>query len=272
MPDSSYDALVADLRMLGRTLPAPAGDGDPTLDRLTTAVLSRLADAPVPAIVPTGGVKGSGGRYGGWLRRVLAVAARRRRRLLIVVAVVLLGFLGVPGVRAAVLDWFGFDGVVVHIRPMPDPTVTPIPPAARGNTSLDRARSLVRFQPFVLPALGPPQAVEVSADRRVLSLSWTDPKGATIRLDQFDGRLDYTFAKTASGVEWTTIAGTKALWFEKPHNVVVLDAAGNPRSETARLAGHTLIWEKPGTVLRLEGGDFTRERAVELAESAESLP
>jgi hypothetical protein len=171
-----------------------------------------------------------------------------------------------------VLDWFGFDGVIVRIHPVPAPTVTPTPPAARGTMSLERARGLVRFQPVVLPALGPPQGVEVSADRRVLSLSWTDPKGATIRLDQFDGRLDYVFAKTAPGVEWTTVAGSAALWFEKPHEVVVLDAAGNPRTETTRLAGHTLIWEKPGTVLRLEGSNVSRERAIELAEAAESLP
>jgi hypothetical protein len=204
---------------------------------------------------------------------VLDATARRRRRVLIAVAVVLVAFLGVPGVRAAVLDWFTFDGVSVRIHPVPGPSMTsvPPPPTARGTASLDRARGLVRFQPVVLTAFGPPQGVEVSADRRLLSLSWTDPVDGTIRLDQFDGRLDYLFAKTAPGVEFTTVHGESALWFEKPHEVVVLDAAGKPRTETARLAGHTLIWEEGGTVLRLEGG-FTRERAIEIAESAEPLP
>ena len=111
----------------------------------------------------------------------------------------------------------------------------------------------------------------MSPDRRLLSLTWNDANGTTVRLDEFDGTLDYVFAKSSLDVEWTTVAGATALWFERPHEVVILDAAGNRRTETARLAGHTLIWERKGTVLRLEG-DFTRERAVQITESAELLP
>jgi hypothetical protein len=171
-----------------------------------------------------------------------------------------------------VVDWFAFDGVKVQIQPMPAHTVTtaPPPPAALGTTTLEQARSLVRFRPVRLTALGPPKAVEVSADHRLLSLTWAGPDGKTIRVDEFDGTLDYLFAKTARGAEWTEVGGTSALWFETPHEVVILDAAGQPRTETARLAGHTLIWEQHGAVLRLEG-DITRQRALEIAASAEPL-
>jgi hypothetical protein len=192
---------------------------------------------------------------------------------MIATAVVLLGCLGVPGVRAAVIDWFTFDGVNVRIQPTPSPSVTqaPPPPTAQGTVSLDRARTLVHFQPVMLTALGTPQGVEVSADRRLLSLTWNGQNGATTRLDQFDGQLDYLFLKTSRDVEWTSVAGTTAMWFDKPHEVVLLDKAGHRRTETARLAGHTLIWEYAGTVLRLEG-DFTLKRAVEIAGSAQPLP
>jgi hypothetical protein len=125
----------------------------------------------------------------------------------------------------------------------------------------------VRFEPLLPAALGPPQGVEVSSDRRVLSMSWTDPDAGVIRLDQFDGRLDYTFAKTASGVQFTEVAGSFALWFERPHEVVVLAADGTPRTETARLAGHTLIWEQGEVTLRLEG-DIGLQRATAIAGSA----
>jgi hypothetical protein len=192
---------------------------------------------------------------------------------MIAIAVVLLGCLGVPGVRAAVLDWFSFDGVNVRIQPMPNPSVTqaPPPPAAHGTLPLERARTLVHFQPVMLTALGTPTGVEVSADRRLLSLTWNAQDGATTRLDQFDGKLDYVFFKTSPDVEWTSVGGINAMWFDKPHEVVLLDAAGNRRTETARLAGHTLIWEYAGTVLRLEG-DFSLDRAVEIAGSAQPLP
>jgi len=266
-PDSRYDVLIADLRTLGRSAPTLDRDParpDPATTELTTAVMARLADAPPPR---------PAGRWQRLGQQAIASARRRRRQLMIATAVVLLGCLGVPGVRAAVIDWFTFDGVNVRIQPTPSPSVTqaPPPPTVHGTVSMERARTLVEFQPVMLTALGPAQGIEVSADRRLLSLTWNGQNGATTRLDQFDGKLDYVFFKTAPDVEWTSVGGTSAMWFDKPHEVVILDAAGNRRTETARLAGHTLIWEYAGTVLRLEG-DFSLERAVEIAGSAQPLP
>ena len=72
---------------------------------------------------------------------------------------------------------------------------------------------------------------------------------------------------SAAGVEFTSVAGAFALWFDEPHEVVVLAPDGTRRTETARLAGHTLIWEQAdGTTLRLVG-DLTRVRALEIAVS-----
>ena len=135
------------------------------------------------------------------------------------------------------------------------------------TTSLSEAEALVAFTPLLPGALGPPEGIEVSADRRLLSMSWTDARGGVVRLDQFDARLDYTFAKRSTGVEFTAVGDAFALWFARPHSVVVLERDGTRRTETARLAGNTLIWQHNGmTTLRLEG-DFGMARAVEIAET-----
>jgi hypothetical protein len=168
-------------------------------------------------------------------------------------------------VRAAVADWFGFGGVRVE-HGGPGATSAPPPPTVGTGTALDDAAREVGFTPAVPAVLGAPQGVAVSADRRLRSLSWSGGADGTVRLDQFDSGLDYTFAKRAPGVEFVTVAGDFALWFDEPHDVVVLNEDGSSRRETARLAGHTLIWVHDGTTLRLEG-DLSRQRALEIANS-----
>jgi len=253
------DALVAELVDLGRDLPRPeVGAG------LATAVLDRLADAPTPAAAPTNGV-------GARLRRLGEATRRHRRRTAVAVAAVLLSLLAAPPVRAAVADWFGFAGVRVERGDGPGTATAPPPPTVGAETPLDEAARQVGFTPALPAALGAPQGVEVSADRRLLSLSWSGGPDGTVRLDEFDARLDYTFAKNSPGAEFVAVAGDFALWFDEPHDVVVLNPDGTPRRETARLAGHTLIWMHGGTTMRLEG-DLTKQRALEIAASAPAPP
>ena len=85
-----------------------------------------------------------------------------------------------------------------------------------------QAADLVGFTPVVPTELGEPDAVEVSPDRVFVSMSWDTPAGP-VRLDQFDGRLDFRIAKTSPGVQYASVAGVDALWFEEPHEVVILD-------------------------------------------------
>jgi hypothetical protein len=249
-PDAGQDVLVAELSALGRDVPPLPVD-----ERLVAAVMARLPD-----VVPTP----SGPRL--LARRATDALALGRRRLAVAVAVLLVALLAAPPVRAAVADWFGFAGVVVRDGPGPGPSVAPPPPAAGTTTSLEEAAGMVAFEPVVPAALGEPDGVEVSADRRLLSMSWAGGPEGPIRLDQFDGGLDFTFAKTAPGVEFTSVAGDFALWFDEPHELVVLGPDGRSRTETARLAGQTLIWQYGATAVRLEG-DLGHTRAVEIAES-----
>jgi hypothetical protein len=255
--DTELDALAAELVALGRALPRPEPE-----QRLVRAVTARLADAGPPATSSPLDLLRA---------RAADTLVRRRRQAVIVVTAVLLGLLAAPPVRAAVADWFGFAGIIVRDDPNPSGSRASPPPSVAATTTLGEAKSLVAFDPVAPRALGPPDGVEVSADRRVLSMSWAGGDDGPVRVDQFDARLDYTFAKTARDVRYTEVNGASALWFESPHEVVLLNADGTRRFETARLAGHTLVWEHGATTVRLEA-DVSLGRAIEIAGSVTPVP
>ena len=58
-----------------------------------------------------------------------------------------------------------------------------------------------------------------------------------------------------------------ALWFDEPHEVALLEPDGTPVTQSARLAGHTLIWHE-GRHDPPARGRVELSRAVEIAESA----
>jgi hypothetical protein len=257
MAEERYDDLARDLTTLGGTVEVPASP-----ERLAVAVLQRVASLPPPA--SERGLLGRGSQVARGLGRGWE---SRRRRVALAVAVVLLALLAAPPVRAAVLDWFGFGGVLVERGSPEHDGPAPAPPEVRGGMSVTEASAAVDFPVWVPGALGEPEGVGVAGDRRIVSMTWSDGPDGVVRLDQFDGRLDFTIAKTSPGVLYASVGGTDALWFEEPHEVVVIAEDGTRRSESARLAGHTLIWPAGPTTLRLEG-DLTLDRAVEIAESA----
>jgi hypothetical protein len=254
---TDHDTLVEDLARLGRGAPVP-----PPSAHLATAVLERVATLPTPAPAEPAP----------WVRRVTDavtdrvtdLGSRWQRRVVVAVVALLVALLATPPVRAAVADWFGFAGVIVQRGPSTGDDAPP-PPAVDDALTVAEAAELVAFTPMVPGELGEPDAVDVSADRVILSMSWSTAAGP-VRLDQFDGRLDFRIAKTSPGVLYANVAGNDALWFEEPHEVVILDDAGRPRTESARLAGHTLIWPVGDVTMRLEG-DLSLDRAVEIGSS-----
>lgn len=239
--------LLADLRALGREGDAPAPAS------LVDAVTGRVAALPRPPATTPAAAPG--------------LFASRRRRVALVIGAVVLALLATPPVRAVVLEWFGFGGVRVEQGPGPDDA--PPPPEVSGGAAVSDAADAVSFQLWLPAALGRPRGVEVSDDRRLVSMTWT-VDGRTVRLDQFDGRLDFLMAKQSPGVRFTVVSGGDALWFAEPHEVVLLDPDGSRRTESARLAGHTLIWPAGRTTVRLEG-DLSLTEAVAVAESAEPV-
>ena len=233
--------LVTELRMLGRATASPPVDAE----RLATAVVAALSAQPVSAA-----------RREPWLTR---------RRLAVLVAALLAALIATPPVRAAVADWFGFNGVVVERSGTGVGDAPPPPPVPEGPR-VEEAAELVDFPVLAPRRLGPPTGVEVARDGRMISMTWT-VGGSVVRLDQFDGTLDFAMAKQSPEVRYAAVGPVDALWFEQPHEVVLLDPDGGRRAETARLAGHTLIWPRGDTTLRLEG-ELTLAEAVAIAESA----
>ncbi len=230
------EQLVRELRLLGRST-ASAASTD--AERMAAAVVASLPEPAEPWLTP--------------------------RRLALVVAALLVALVAMPPVRAAVADWLGFGGVRVELGVAEDGNAQP-PPAVEGRSDVAEAASRVDFQVLLPEELGRPVGVEVSADGRVVSMTWT-VDGSVVRLDQFDGTLDFAMAKQSPGVQYAAVGEVDALWFLEPHEVVVLDADGTRREESARLAGHTLIWPHGSTTLRLEG-DLELSEAVTVAGSA----
>jgi hypothetical protein len=248
--------VARDLTALGRAVDPPY-----SVEGMTTAVMDRVATMPPP------------GRTGNaWTRARLRVGrwvseeVGSRRRVVVVIVALLVALLLAPPVRATIADWFGFGGVRVERG---TPTTGPAQPPGEvsGDRSPAEVAAEVDFTVWAPTELGPPDGAGVSDDRRIVSMSWTTDEAGVLRLDQFDARLDFAVLKTAPGVEYAAVGASDALWFEEPHEVALLERDGSTRTESARLAGHTLIWTDGVTTLRLEG-DLTLERAVEIAESA----
>jgi hypothetical protein len=239
------DRFPEELREVGRRLDIPA----PSPDSVAEQVLARLLAEAVPdPVVPT---PGRGARARAW-------AAARWRALTAVLCGLLVVLVLTPPVRASVADWFGFGGVVVRR----DPSATPgpgAPPPVRGHAPLDGA--------YVPAELGEPDGVTVADGGRVLSMSW-QVGGGTVRLDQFRATIDMIFVKKAgAAVEWVKVEGDDGMWFAEPHFVQLVDPEGRSRREAPRTAGPTLVWQRGGTTLRLEGVP-DRARAIAIARSA----
>lgn len=232
----SSDRLIEELHELSRTLDLP----EPDLDALTTAILDRVAEPSGPGLVST--------------------LKRRWRAAIVALAALLLALALTPPVRAAVSEWFGIvvqSGEPVEERPVPH---------VRSGLTLAEARQHIDFEPLLPEALGTPEGVEVSADERVLSMSWTTAAG-TVRLDEFQGEVAPGFVKrTHDDFEFIDLGrGRTGLWFGEPHEVLPLDEAGREQVELARSSGPTLVWPVGEVTLRLEG--LARDDAITLARS-----
>jgi hypothetical protein len=189
-----------------------------------------------------------------------AVAARlrepRRRRfgrpvalVFAVLAAALAVALAVPPARSAILDFFGIGGVEIRrvetLPPLPSERAVP-----GVRVTLAEARNQVDFELVV------PEGYDsvywtagivtfVWPDRLLMELAGDEP----ILTKVVDQDTDFDFID---------VHGHTGVWLEgAPHGLFI------PGGEQ-RLADNVLIWVRDGVTFRLEG-DFTRERALELA-------
>jgi hypothetical protein len=246
---ADLDSLEAELRALGHTLVV-----EPPADDLTERVLAALPPSRRRRSPRA------------WL------LARRRRIIAVIIAVVIVGLGLTPPVRAAVVEWLRIGGILIDTGPPvsgPSPTPQP-PPRSDPTVSLAEAQAKVSFPIGVPDALGTPDRIAVSADRRVVSMDWGSGPNQ-LHLDQFDGDLSWIFLKKGrQPFEVTSVSGRDAVWFATAHEISYVDRGGRERTEQARIAGPCLIWERPvagrRVTMRLEG-DQPRDRAITVAES-----
>ncbi len=241
MPD---ETLADELRAVGRGLDVPP---PPDPAAMAGTVRRRIVPPPRRATAAWRGLTAAAGA------------------VVVVVAVLLAGS---TQVRAAVVDFFRFAGVIVE-RGEPAAPSTAQGPSGGGPEAVladvAAAERLVGFPVLVPAALGPPDEVSV-LDERVVSMTY---QGRGVRLDQFAGRVDPAFAKTLppqNEVTWVRVGDVEGLWVRGPHELVYVDRDGRRHTESARQASDTLLWQLGDVTFRLEG-TFTTDEAVAIAET-----
>ena len=217
--------------------------------------------------------------------------ARRRRWpafAAVVAALAATTTLAIPPARAGVARWLGVGAgaVDVRIEPFPGELPPPIPADTSSTpgsqlfgTPVSASEATARTG-LPLPApnvLGPPDALYVdAAGRRIIvvyapSADLPDGEvegvGAIVEVIRatYD-RLLYAKSIRPGDATETEVDGGSALFLDAPHPLSYLDETGTVITETARLAGKTLMWGREGVVFRLES-ELDLESAVTLAES-----
>ena len=150
-----------------------------------------------------------------------------------IIALVIIGLGLTPPVRAAVVEWLRIGGVLIQTAPSPaGPTPTAEPPPTRGAAvTLEQAQALVPF-PIGMPAgLGAPDRIEVSADRRVVSMDWTSGRARSISTSSTARWTGSSSRSRAGPFEVTAVGGRDAVWFPTAHEVIYVDRDGQQRTD-----------------------------------------
>jgi hypothetical protein len=250
--------LERELRLL-----AQDADWPPTPD-LAVAVRARLGERPRP------------------------MPAARRRRLVALVAAALLvpaaSVLAISSdVRDAALEWLGLRGASIERVP----TLPNVPPWVGIDlgpaVSLQEARRRSGLPVAVPRTLGAPDAVHLVERGGLARVSLVyEPRpglpqapqtGVGLLVTELAGRQDRRglakLAASGTEVRQLTVAGRRAVALRgAPHAVAFLDGEGELRTERLRLAATTLLVDRDGVLVRLEGD----VPVAVLARIAASLP
>lgn len=186
-----------------------------------------------------------------------APAWRRWRVLLAAAAVVLIAIAGTvavnPDARRAVAGFLGLPGFQFQkVKVLPSPS----PYYGTRAVTLDEARRLAGFT--VLTPRPPAEVRSIAFDDR--------PPGGEVELDlaggaivtEVTGAIDQGFfGKMVGGdgqVVQVEVGGTPGYWVTgAPHIFFYQDAKGQFRSDNLRLSGDTLVFERRGVIVRIEG-------------------
>jgi len=272
----------------------------PATPDLATTVLARLGEAP-DAATRVGGEAGPGGaaraggetgpggaawvggeavpgaaaRVGGETAPPAAAAAPRRRRprlarrrvLVAYAAAALLALAGAtlaasPDARSAVLRWLGLESVEIRR--------VPLNPGLGRDLHLGPPAPITAATP--LPAaLGIPDAVYATPlpdGTTATSLLYAGPPRVLVQV--FRARVTPFIQKTlaqATHAERLTIDGAPAYWIGGAHGFAY-ETGNGFAYEQQRLAGRTLLLERAGRLIRVEG-EIGKAKAIAIARSVQ---
>lgn len=229
-------SLETRLFALGGALDHPTGE----------ALIARVAaDLDAGAIAPA---------------RVRHRSSHRLIALVAATAVVVAAVVIEPS-RRAIADLFRVGGVEVRNANDFHPAASTTTTATRPDLAYDpdpiaTAQAAVDF-PIRLPHLVPSRTPTVTVDRSV--------PGGLVTLDYGEFRVVEVAARPgqavlAKGIDPRTrimptpVRDTTGYWFTGTHHLIAyLDRDGNIRQDTARTAGHVLLWAADGVTFRVEG-------------------
>jgi hypothetical protein len=211
---------------------------------------------------------------------------RRRRRSLalgLAAAVATAGVaLALPGPRTAVAHWLGIGRVEIRpvpsLPPVPTPSTSGVAGTLGRRVGLEEAARTAGFSVLLPAELGAPGAVYVRDDLPgAVSLVYPPRPGLTVSgttgvgllVTELHADVDGSFLQKFVGPDATvlpvTVAGGPGFWIGgAPHAVGYSLPGGATRADDLRLAGPTLLWQRGGITLRIEGA-LTEQRALELA-------
>jgi hypothetical protein len=240
----------------------------PPTPAIANRIRARIA-TPAPAARP-------------WFQSRWALAA-------VVALVALAALLAYSPSREAIASWINLH--TTFSRQSVIPTPSPAPPGPLGKrlglgsqTTLTEAQSKVKWHIVLPPSLGQPDEVYlqlppagppegevtlVYSARPGFKTSGTT--GVAVLITEVKGQADSLFFGKIIGngttMEQVSVNGHTGYWISgKPHDFFFIDADGNTRDETLRLATNTLLIDDSGIVVRIEG-DMTKAQALELAAS-----
>ncbi len=191
--------------------------------------------------------------------------------------------------RTAIADFVNLHSRLTHTSTLPTPSPRPAGPIGTrlglgSPTTLAAARADVTWPVLVPASLPPPDEVYVQTTADAPSggevtlvygpgtrLPVAGETGASVLVTEARGRADQEFFGKiiASGTSVTpvTVAGNDGWWISgAPHEFFFVDATGQVRAETLRLATNTLVLNIGGTVVRIEG-NLTEHQAEQIAAS-----
>ncbi len=192
--------------------------------------------------------------------------------------------------REAIAGWINLHTIITRVNALPTPSPRPSGPLGERlglgqPTTLEDAQKSVTWKILVPASLGRPDEVYVQlpADggppygevtlvyKSRPGIPTSGQTGVAVLITEANGKVDTNFFGKMLGpgttLEDVTINGHQGYWIAgAPHIFFFIDADGNFRDETLRLATDTLLIDDGGAVVRIEG-DLTKAQALDIAAS-----